>query len=447
MIAARPATPGRSTFLRSSAKPIQALPLVRARPDLDDREIAIACASHLGRPEQLEAVRSLLAAAPAGEARARDRAGADADRATTAPASTPAFSRSAVRAAGTAPATGCRDIRCSRRCWRRSPRPRRSIPRRMPTATDGCGVLDVRAAARPVRAPLRAACPSSTAGARVDRARCVPTPRCCAARSRPTRCSIGALDGWVAKGGAEGLFCACSPDGLGVALKVEDGAFRAIRPALAAFLGGSASRPASSASSPVENSRGEVGRGGYRASLKVVFPNGRSACIGFAACKGLGPVGESGNGSHVRRARLRQPTRRKPRFMLSVEIALPDVEELHKLVEQGQEKGFLTYDEIVNALEDVELTKEQIEDFYHVPDRPLDRAGRGRAAQAAAARAAGARRGREGRRRSSTSRSSRRSTRSGSTCGRSARCRCSPPTRRSRSRSASSAATCPRSST
>jgi len=50
--------------------------------------------------------------------------------------------------------------------------------------------------------------------------------------------------------------------------------------------------------------------------------------------------------------------------MLSVEIALPDIEELHKLLEQGQEKGFLTYDEIVNALEDVDLTKEQIEDFY-----------------------------------------------------------------------------------
>jgi RNA polymerase primary sigma factor len=49
--------------------------------------------------------------------------------------------------------------------------------------------------------------------------------------------------------------------------------------------------------------------------------------------------------------------------MLSVEIALPDIEELHKLVEQGQEKGFLTYDEIVSALEDVELTKEQLEEF------------------------------------------------------------------------------------
>ena len=50
--------------------------------------------------------------------------------------------------------------------------------------------------------------------------------------------------------------------------------------------------------------------------------------------------------------------------MLTVDISLPEVEELQKLVAEGQEKGFLTYDEIVNALEDVELTKEQVEDFY-----------------------------------------------------------------------------------
>jgi RNA polymerase primary sigma factor len=50
--------------------------------------------------------------------------------------------------------------------------------------------------------------------------------------------------------------------------------------------------------------------------------------------------------------------------MLTVDISLPEVEELQKLVQEGQEKGFLTYDEIVNALDDVELTKEQIEDFY-----------------------------------------------------------------------------------
>jgi RNA polymerase primary sigma factor len=50
--------------------------------------------------------------------------------------------------------------------------------------------------------------------------------------------------------------------------------------------------------------------------------------------------------------------------LLTVDISLPDVEELHKLVQDGQEKGFLTYDEIVAGLEEVELTKEQIEDFY-----------------------------------------------------------------------------------
>ncbi|MBA3412572.1 MAG: sigma-70 family RNA polymerase sigma factor [Actinobacteria bacterium] len=50
--------------------------------------------------------------------------------------------------------------------------------------------------------------------------------------------------------------------------------------------------------------------------------------------------------------------------MLTVDISLPDVEELQKLVQDGQEKGFLTYDEIVSGLEEVELTKEQIEDFY-----------------------------------------------------------------------------------
>ena len=50
--------------------------------------------------------------------------------------------------------------------------------------------------------------------------------------------------------------------------------------------------------------------------------------------------------------------------MLTVDITLPDVEELHKLVTEGQEKGFLSYDEIVAGLDEVDLTKEQIEDFY-----------------------------------------------------------------------------------
>jgi RNA polymerase primary sigma factor len=59
--------------------------------------------------------------------------------------------------------------------------------------------------------------------------------------------------------------------------------------------------------------------------------------------------------------------------MLTVDIALPDVEELQKLVLDGQDKGFLTYDEIATGLEDVELTKEQIEDFYtYLIDHSID---------------------------------------------------------------------------
>jgi L-asparaginase II len=42
-------------FLRSSSKPIQALPLARARPDVVDRELAIACASHRAQPAQVDA--------------------------------------------------------------------------------------------------------------------------------------------------------------------------------------------------------------------------------------------------------------------------------------------------------------------------------------------------------------------------------------------------------
>jgi RNA polymerase primary sigma factor len=47
-----------------------------------------------------------------------------------------------------------------------------------------------------------------------------------------------------------------------------------------------------------------------------------------------------------------------------VEIALPDVEEMRALAADGLERGALTYDEIVEALQDADVTKEQLEDFY-----------------------------------------------------------------------------------
>ena len=60
--------PSLTCFMRSSSKPLQALPLVRARDDLPDDELAIACASHHDTPEQVAAVRALLARAEATDA-------------------------------------------------------------------------------------------------------------------------------------------------------------------------------------------------------------------------------------------------------------------------------------------------------------------------------------------------------------------------------------------
>jgi L-asparaginase II len=67
-----------------------------------------------------------------------------------------------------------------------------------------------------------------------------------------------ALPGWIAKGGAEGLICLAGPGGLGVAVKTHDGASRAQRPALAAFLGKLGYDLPAWPSVGIENSRGEL---------------------------------------------------------------------------------------------------------------------------------------------------------------------------------------------
>lgn len=63
--------------------------------------------------------------------------------------------------------------------------------------------------------------------------------------------------GWVAKYGAEGLLCAAR-DGLGLALKAEDGAARALRAALAALLARLDLDAGALAKNPAMNSRGEI---------------------------------------------------------------------------------------------------------------------------------------------------------------------------------------------
>jgi len=63
-IVAYAGTPGYVTFLRSSAKPFQALPLLTSgaadRFDFTDQEVALACASHNGEPIHTELAASML---------------------------------------------------------------------------------------------------------------------------------------------------------------------------------------------------------------------------------------------------------------------------------------------------------------------------------------------------------------------------------------------------
>jgi L-asparaginase II len=226
--------PGLVTFLRSSAKPLQALPTVRARPDLDDEEIALMCASHLAAPEQLAVVRRLLAAAPAREDELE--CGIDDSRIEHNCSGKHAGLLALCRARGW-PSDGYRlaGHPCQEAMLAEIAAAAGLDPAAIPTAIDGCGVLTFgltleRAATAFGRLPRL------DGGERVVRAM----------RANPDLLRgpvaldvqlIRSLDGWFAKGGAEGLLCAASADGLVLALKVMDGSFRALAPALTHVLG------------------------------------------------------------------------------------------------------------------------------------------------------------------------------------------------------------------
>jgi L-asparaginase II len=242
------------TFLRSAAKPFQALPLALEEPDLPDEELAIACASHDGAPEHLAAVRALLA-----------RAGCDEDDLECGPERGARVNHNCSgKHAGML-------LRTKRHGW---PLPGYCDPGHplqvelrgviaealgvgdLPTAVDGCGVptfaAPLSAMARAFSRLGRGELPGAALITSVMRARPILIGGETAADTR----LMLAFDGAVAKRGAEGLLCAVLPDGTGVAAKVEDGANRAAGPGLAAFLG-----VAALADEPVINSRCEqVGR-------------------------------------------------------------------------------------------------------------------------------------------------------------------------------------------
>jgi L-asparaginase II len=227
-------------FLRSSLKPVQAVPLVEGYDDLADDELAIACASHQAEPAQLDAVRKLLARAGASvddlengvqEGRPEGKLGHNCS-------GKHAGMLAACRAHGW-PLHPYRD-------------PGHPLQRRVAelvgeakVAVDGCGV--------PTFAlPLSRMCDVFLRTPPRVRAAMAARPELVGGSGADDTDLMRAGPGLIAKRGAEGLLCVSDGEEAWT-LKVEDGSSRALRPALGRVFGIDGFR-----SVPIRNSLGEV---------------------------------------------------------------------------------------------------------------------------------------------------------------------------------------------
>ena len=222
--------------LRSSAKPIQALLLARVHEELEENDLAIASASHFGTELHIKAVRTLLKNTGGSESEL------DCGLQDGRPPEQIYHNCSGKHAAMIAV---CRAHGWPVEGYRHPDHPLQQAlhaevaaaaelePKDVPTGPDGCGVVCF-------ALPLERAARAFARFEQLDGG----TRIAAAMRARPELVGgnggtdtelMRTVSGWIAKGGAEGLMCAASADGLGIALKTQDGNSRALRPALAQF--------------------------------------------------------------------------------------------------------------------------------------------------------------------------------------------------------------------
>jgi L-asparaginase len=243
------------TFYRSSSKPIQALPLARERADVSDIEVAIACASHRAEPQQLEAARNLLDHAPATEADLElgPQEGRGPSLLSHNCSGKHAGFLAVCRARGW-PIEGYRlETHPMQQLLLDEVAALAELPRDgIPTAIDGCGVLTFGMSLERMAFSF-SRLHGVEGGARIVAAMTA-HPGLIGYESGATDTDLMRhRPGWIAKGGAEGLICVATTDGIGAVLKVEDGNMRALRPGLASFLG----LGDEFGTVPIESSRGE----------------------------------------------------------------------------------------------------------------------------------------------------------------------------------------------
>jgi len=245
-------------FWRSSMKPFQALPLVRAgvfeRLGLGEEELALACASHYGTPVHIETVRRILEAAGVeeGSLACGPHRPVDAHAAAALDASGEAPGRihnnCSGKHAGMLALAADRgwaldgyqafdhpvqaEIRAGLTEWIEPD------PDALAWGVDGCGVPTPRLALREMaRAYARFATATDPAVTRIATAM-TNHPTLVSGTGAFSAMLVDATGGRIlAKEGAEGVFCLAEPgQGWGAAFKVRDGAKRAIGPAVIAAL-------------------------------------------------------------------------------------------------------------------------------------------------------------------------------------------------------------------
>jgi L-asparaginase II len=282
-LVARAGDPGLVTFWRSAAKPFQALPIVADgaadRFALTDTELALCCASHSSEPAQVEQVRAFLQKIDCTEADLRCGPHTPLDEHVAKDYQargvrlTPVYSNCSGKHTGMLalarhhgwPTADYQRLahpvqqRCLDAVSRWSDVPAAQIG----TAVDGCGVVCF---ALPLRhMALAYARLGNGEGGTGEGAPIVSAmlhhPELIAGERRPCTEMMRAFPGRViAKVGAEGVYCALLiREGLGVALKVEDGHGPASALAIARTLEdlGLRPQPASLAARPIHNTRGE----------------------------------------------------------------------------------------------------------------------------------------------------------------------------------------------
>ncbi|HYZ20365.1 MAG TPA: asparaginase [Gaiellaceae bacterium] len=244
------------TFMRSAAKPLQAVPLAYARDDLELRHLAIASASHLADEAQLDAVRSLLELAEATEDDL-ECGPYQGSRLNHNCSGKHAGMLALCRAHGW-PTQGYRlaGHPCQEAMLSVVAEAAGVAAGKVPTAVDGCGVVTF---ALPLHAMGRAfaALERLPGGAEVGEAMRA-YPELIRGPGADDTTLMQSHPGWTAKGGAEGLLCAVGPESLTLVLKVEDGNGRALRPALGVFLERLGLPSHAFGPAPIRNSRDDV---------------------------------------------------------------------------------------------------------------------------------------------------------------------------------------------